>query len=112
MELTDDTIDGHKVISLAGRIDSTAAADFEEKLLPIIDKGTPTLILDFLRVQFISSAGLRVLLLAAKKAKSQHGKLLLCNMSPEVFEVFEISGFSAIFEIHHSMTEALAALKK
>lgn len=112
MEIKEDKIDGHVVVSLSGRIDSTAAVEFEEKLIEIIDRGVHVMVIDFLRVQFISSAGLRVLLLAAKKVKPYGGKLLLCDMSKDVREVFDISGFSSIFEIHENVTEAISAVKK
>jgi anti-sigma B factor antagonist len=112
MEIKVDKIDGNVVVSLSGRIDSTAAVEFEEKLIEIIDTGCHTMVVDFLRVQFISSAGLRVLLLAAKKVKPYGGKILLCDMSKDVREVFDISGFSSIFDIHENVTTATQSIKK
>lgn len=112
MEIKDDKIDGQVVISLSGRIDSTAAVEFEEKLIEIIDAGCHIMVVEFQHVQFISSAGLRVLLLAAKKVKPYGGKLLLCEMSKDVREVFDISGFSSIFEIHDTVNNAVASIKK
>ena len=70
------------------------------------------MVVDFQHVQFISSAGLRVLLLAAKKVKPYGGKILLSGMSKDVREVFDISGFSSIFEIHNSTDEAVNSIKK
>lgn len=110
MEISQDKVDGNVVVSLSGRIDSTAAVDFEEQLIQIIDQGTNVMVVDFLNVQFISSAGLRVLLLAAKKVKPYGGKLHLCNMSKDVREVFDISGFSSIFDIHTNVSEATQAI--
>lgn len=110
MEINQDTIEGKTVVSLSGRIDSTAAIEFEEQLISIIDQGYNTMVVDFLNVHFISSAGLRVLLLAAKKVKPYNGKLHLCNMSKDVREVFDISGFSSIFDIHHTVTDAVQAI--
>ncbi len=112
MEITEDKIDNQIVISLSGRIDSTAAVEFEEKLIEIIDKGNNTMIIDFQRIQFISSAGLRVLLLAAKKVKPYGGKIVLCEMSKDVREVFDISGFSSIFDIQDNVSSAVDAIKK
>ncbi|MCS5707907.1 STAS domain-containing protein [Candidatus Berkiella cookevillensis] len=111
MEISQDTVDGKVVVSLSGRIDSTAAVEFEEQLITIIDQGNNVMAVDFLNVQFISSAGLRVLLLAAKKVKPYGGKLHLCNMSKDVREVFDISGFSSIFDIHGSVSDAVQAIK-
>ncbi len=111
MEIKEDKIDSQIVVSLGGRIDSTAAVEFEEKLIEIIDKGNNTLIIDFKNIQFISSAGLRVLLLAAKKVKPYGGKIILCKMSKDVKEVFDISGFSSIFNIYDDVSDAIKAIK-
>lgn len=110
MEIKEDKVDGQIVIYLSGRIDTATAGEFEEKLIETIDKNNYTMIIDFLNVQFISSAGLRVLLLAAKKVKEQEGKILLSNMSEVVQEVFDVSGFSAMFEIHKNVSDAVKAL--
>jgi anti-anti-sigma factor len=111
MEIKEDKIDGQIVVSLSGRIDSTAAVEFEERLIQVIDTGCKNLVVDFLKIQFISSAGLRVLLLAAKKLKPYGGKVLLCNMSKDVREVFDISGFSTIFDIHETISDALKSIQ-
>ncbi len=112
MEIKEDKIDEQVIVYLSGRIDSTAAVEFEEKLIQIIDTGCYNMIIDFEKIQFISSAGLRVLLLAAKKVKPYGGKLIFCSMSKDVNEVFDISGFSSLFEIHSSASEAAATMKK
>lgn len=111
MEIKQDKVDDVTVVSLVGRIDSTAAQDFEEKLIEIIDSGINTLVLDFSEIKFISSAGLRVLLLGAKKVKPYGGKLVLAAMSQDVKEVFDISGFSSIFNIHENVNAAVSAVK-
>ncbi len=107
MEIKQDTVEGHTVISLAGQIDSTASKEFEETLVDIIDKGTHSMIVDFQSVKFISSAGLRVLLLAGKKVKPYGGKVVLCGMAKDVKEVFDISGFSSIFSIYSDVSESI-----
>ena len=107
MEIHEDAIDGNVVVGIGGQIDSTAAVEFEEKLVEIIDQGKNTMVIDFLKVKFISSAGLRVLLLAAKKVKPYGGKILLCNLSDDVKEVFDISGFSSLFNIYANVSEAI-----
>lgn len=111
MEIIEDIIDGQTVITLSGRIDSTSSSEFEKKLVSTIDAGTKSMVIDFLNVQFISSAGLRVLLLAAKKVKPYGGKVFLSNLSAGVKEVFDISGFSSLFSIFDSVQEAINSLK-
>jgi anti-sigma B factor antagonist len=112
MDISENKVDGQVVVALGGRIDSTAAVEFEEKLIKTIDAGARTMIVDFQKVQFISSAGLRVLLLAAKKVKPYGGKIILSGMSKDVREVFDISGFSSIFEIHDDTAAAVKAAAK
>jgi anti-anti-sigma factor len=92
-----------------GRIDSITGAAFEKDLLQQIDGGHRRLLLDFAEVQYVSSAGLRVVLLAAKRMKAVGGKLALCSLNPQITEVFEISGFARILDIHPSRDTALAA---
>lgn len=111
MEIKVEKVEGRVVVSLGGRIDSTAAIEFEDKLIEVIDSGSNSMIVDFEKVQFISSAGLRVLLLAAKKVRPYGGKLVLASMSKDVREVFDISGFSSIFDIQENLKAALQALK-
>ena len=107
MEITQTSVNGHVVLALGGQIDSTAAIDFEDQIVSLIASGTNNLIVDFTKVKFVSSAGLRVLLLAAKKVKPYGGKITLCNLSKDVREVFEISGFSALFSIYNSIDDAI-----
>jgi anti-anti-sigma factor len=93
-----------------GRIDSVTGPAFERDVLQQIDGGKRRLLLDFADLVYISSAGLRIVLLAAKKMKSAGGKLVLCSLNPQIAEVFEISGFSRILDIESSRDAALSAL--
>jgi anti-sigma B factor antagonist len=88
---------GITVFTIVGKIDSGTSGVLEKKLLAAIEEGEKNLLFDFSQVDYISSAGLRVLLLAAKKTAKMGGKTVLCALSPNVREVFDISGFSAIF---------------
>jgi len=110
IEIKEEKINNQVVIHLGGRIDSTSAIEFEEKLIEIIDTKCYTIVIDFINVQFISSAGLRVLLLAAKKVKPYNGQILLSSLSADVREVFDISGFSSIFGIHEDISSAISSL--
>lgn len=107
MEITQDSINGRLVLALGGQIDSTSAIEFEDKIVSLIANGTYHFIVDFSKVKFVSSAGLRVLLLAAKKVKPYSGKITLCNLSKDVREVFEISGFSNLFSIYENIDDAI-----
>ncbi len=89
-----------------GRIDSTTADDFHTALFSALDTGH-RVVVDFGKLQFISSAGLRVLLMAAKRVRKEKTELLLCQLDASHREVFEISGFLPLFTIHETVTDAL-----
>ena len=97
------------VIAPQGRLDSTTAPAFEKQLLEHL-AGQSNLILDFSALDFISSAGLRVLLMAAKRIGKDNGRFLLCEVSQPVREVLEISGFLGMIEVVGSRDEALAEM--
>jgi anti-anti-sigma factor len=93
-----------------GRIDSATGPAFERDVLQQIEGGHRRLLLDFVDLVYISSAGLRIVLLAAKRMKSAGGRLVLCSLNPQINEVFEISGFSRILDILPSRDAALSIL--
>lgn len=94
------------VISPAGRLDSNTAVTLEA-VLPTRVQSTATTILDLAGVAYVSSAGLRVLLKGAKMAKASGHTLILSGLSPSVQEVFDISGFSTIFQIEPDIEVAV-----
>ena len=85
-------------LKVCGRLDTVTAPQLEEKLWEEMG-GRKVVILDFTGLEYISSAGLRVLLSAHKAIKKQSGKLLVRNVSEEVREVFVITGFSEIMDL-------------
>jgi len=85
------------VISLEGRLDTTSSPELE-KALPDILNGTENLVFDLAKLDYISSAGLRVLLSVHKTMKKQ-GDMVIRNSSDDVKEVFEVTGFSDILNI-------------
>ena len=104
--MTDDVFE----LRPRGRIDSATGPAFEKDVLLQIDGGQRRLLLDFADLVYISSAGLRIVLIAAKRMKMVGGKLALCSLNPQIAEVFEISGFSRILDIHTSRDTALVTL--
>ena len=99
------------VVSPVGRIDQSSADAFKDALAPHLERctgGEDRLILDLSGLEYISSAGLRVLMLAAKQSKAQGGTLLLTGLQPLVQEIFEISRFTMVFGITPSLRDALA----
>lgn len=84
-------------IALEGRLDTTTAPQLEAELKSSLN-GIEELVLDFAKLEYISSAGLRVLL-AAQKVMSSQGSMKITNVASEIMEVFEITGFTDILTI-------------
>ncbi|NBS54157.1 anti-sigma factor antagonist [bacterium] len=95
------------VVQLQGKVDATSAPSVERALVGAIEQGEKTLVIDCASLDFISSAGLRSLLLAVKKMKAAGGQIALAALQPNVKEVFDISGFSSLFLIHGSKADAI-----
>lgn len=106
MNVVTERIGGATVVALTGRLDSSTSKDLDDHLSGIID-AAPVVVIDMGSLNYVSSAGLRILLKAAKQAKSRASKLMLCALHPHVREVFDISGFSSIFAIHADRSAAL-----
>lgn len=96
------------VVAPRGRVDSTTSGDLEHRLLDLLGSGQRRLVLDLAGIEYISSAGLRVLLLVAKRLKTERGDLVLCALTPAVRQVFELAGFLPIFQLEDSREAALA----
>jgi anti-anti-sigma factor len=111
MEIAHETSGDVVVARLAGRLDSNSAAAAEKHLTGLIGGATPRLVIDLSKLDYISSAGLRVLLLVARKIQQAHGRLALFGLAPGVREVFSISGFDTIFTVRDDAAAALAALR-
>ena len=95
------------VLNPLGRIDGTNAKAFEEALLGRIDAGDTQILMNFEGINYISSAGLRVLLMAAKRTSQSSGQLALCSVQDHIQEVFRFSGFAEIIPIHEDRPKAL-----
>ncbi|MGA9598814.1 MAG: STAS domain-containing protein [Methylocystis sp.] len=110
MDLTHEVSNGLLVISPKSRVDSGTAGAFEARCMSLISEGPTKVIIDFSDVDYISSAGLRALLIVGKKAKSLGGALTLCGLNGSVREVMAVSGFDTILGSHAGVSEAAAAL--
>jgi anti-sigma B factor antagonist len=98
---------GVTVVHFEGNLDTNTAPEAQEHLDDLASQGVEKILVDFESLDYISSAGLRVLLATAKKLRGSGGNLRLCNLNETVAEVFEISGFSTIFAVFPSEAEAL-----
>ena len=111
MEFAQEQAGDVVIAKLTGRLDSSAAQPAEESFVQVLAGGTPHLVIDLSNLEYISSAGLRVLLVVAKKVQQAQGKLVLFGLVPNVREVFSISGFDKIFSIRDDAASAVAAVR-
>ena len=91
-----------------GRVDGANALEFHEALEAAISPDDTGMVLDFEGISYISSAGLRVVLLVAKTLQKQKAKMAVCSLSESIREIFEISGFDKIIPVHGSRADAVA----
>lgn len=97
------------IVELTGRIDNATSATIEVSIASALDASPLALILDFSGVTFVSSIGLRVLLLTAKRCRKQNARLALHSVSPQIVELFALSGLKGFLPMYPSREAALAA---
>lgn len=108
MQLELRTLDDVLVLHLAGRLDSTSSPELEKVVNEQLAAGVQRLVFDLSELAYVSSAGLRVILLAGKKLRASKGKLVLVGLRDVVREVFEMSGFLMLFNVAETLDEGLA----
>ncbi len=101
-------LDAGVVITPVGRIDGSNAMNFQDVVLREVGSGKGALVVDLGSLDYISSAGLRVLLLAAKRMQGADRAFSLCNVRDHILEVLNISGFSEILTIHETFEQAFS----
>ena len=111
MEITVKTMNDVEIVFLNGRLDAYNSNLVENKLDELIDSGKIKMVADLSRVEYISSSGLRVMLSSLKKLNKLGGALKLSSLQPYVREVFEIAGFTQLFQIYDSEDEAVISFK-
>jgi anti-anti-sigma factor len=107
MEISEQKTDQCMVIGIRGRLDTTNYGILEKRLMELIDQHEARILVECSTMDYISSSGLRILLMALKKVTLAKGRFVLCGLQENIHEIFEISGFTSIFEIHPSMEDAL-----
>lgn len=98
------------VVTIGGRLDAVTAPEYEKSIRTLIESGNSHFVVDFDQLDYISSAGLRALLLMGKLLKEKDGQVCFANVKGNVRSVFDMSGFTALFKMENSVTEALSAL--
>lgn len=104
---------GVLIASVSGRIDHLASEEFAESIAPLLQRckhDKLPVLLDFSAVEYISSAGLRVLMIASRQAKAEKGVFAIAALQPLVQEVFAISRFNLIMPCYVSVEAACKVL--
>jgi anti-sigma B factor antagonist len=112
MDMVDKKLDNVNVLSLSGRLDAYSATEVEKKLDSLIEFGQNRLVIDLEKLEYISSSGLRVFLASLKKAKKGQGDIKLACMKPFIKEVFDIAGFSQLFNIFDTQEAAVSGFSQ
>lgn len=102
-----ELIEGAMVVTPRERIDSAVAPAFERLAMEAVDRARKRVIVDFAAIDYISSAGLRVVLVAAKASRTHNLAFVLCGMRPDVLKVFETTGLANILHIAADRSAAL-----
>jgi anti-anti-sigma factor len=110
LEVSNEVINNVLVVKLAGRLDGVTSKMFAEKTGAPDQAAFARIVLDCKELNYISSEGLRVMLMTAKRAKSLGGSMTLCGVNSSVNEVLEISGFGALFGVHPNVDKAVSAI--
>jgi anti-sigma B factor antagonist len=110
MEIIESKQNEINIFKLQGRLDSNTSPELEKKLAGAMESGARNMVLDFENLDYISSAGLRIILKTTKDLKRSDGALILCAMQDYVKEVFEIAGFDSFLPIVPTVDDALSKL--
>jgi anti-sigma B factor antagonist len=107
MDIIEKRLNEIIIFKLNGNLNSNTSPELEDKIFEAIKNESKNMILDFEDLDYISSAGLRVIMKTAKNLKQSEGMIVLCSMQDYVKEVFEIAGFDAYLSIASTMDDAL-----
>ena len=98
------------ILALSGQLDSKTAPELEREVGKALGKTGKALLFDFSELEFVASAGLRIVIMVGKRLAADGGAIALCGLNPSVREVFEISGFAKLFPILADRRAGLAKL--
>jgi len=107
MDLAEERQGDILILTIKGRLDAISSPTAEKHVFELINEGSNKLVLNLGGVEYLSSAGMRMLLSTTKKLKGQAGKLVLCSVTPNVMDVLKISGFDHVLDIVKTQQEAL-----
>ena len=99
------------VVTVGGRLDGVTSAIYEKNIRELIDGGALSLVVDMEELEYVSSAGIRGIMIMAKLIKEKNGQVCLANLKGNVRAVFNMCGITPLFKIEDSVAAALGTLK-
>lgn len=108
MEFSNNKTDNYYVVTVTGRLDAATAGEFEEQCDKWLYQDEIHIVVDMGGVEYISSAGLRIILISAKKLRAKGGDLFFCELKGMVADVFKMTGFAAMFQIFETRAQAIS----
>jgi anti-anti-sigma factor len=111
MKLVEEVTEDVTVVEAYGRLDSTTAKEFGDRLISLVQAGRSSLVVDLKNIAYISSAGFRALLIANRATAEHQGKLALCGVIGEVKRLFDIGNFNEEFLIYPTQAEGIGKLR-
>ena len=115
MEITHKGFNRVDLLTLAGRLDAASSPQFKQAIDALFEQGRFKIVLDLANLEYIASPGLRVLIEARKRARDfkltspESGDVRIANLPPRIQEVFDLTGFTSLFEIFTDVTEAVGS---
>lgn len=110
MEIQKERVGDACVVTATGRLDGIYSTAFAKEVGELITGDNPKILIDFAEIDFVTSAGIRAVLLLMNKAKASGAMFALCGVNDQVREVLDTSGLAAMLAIHPGRPEGLAAL--
>lgn len=95
------------ILNVSGRLDPSSVQDMETEVVKFLDSGEQKILFDFSELDYINSAGLRILIMTYQRLKGSGGKVGICSIKDYINEVFELSGFDKILTIYPGKGEAV-----
>lgn len=112
MQIKEEKQDGIVIVSIDEHLDTAASPQLEAHLIGLIEAGENRILVDCAALDYVNSAGLKVLLIAAKKLEAGHGHFALCTLTPGVLMVFETIGFTRIMKIATTRADGVQLLRE
>jgi anti-sigma B factor antagonist len=115
MEITHRRMNRVDLVEVSGRIDAATAPQLKQQIEALFEEGRYRIVLDLARLEYVSSPGLRVLIEARKRAREwkitdlEGGDIRIANLPPKIKEVFDLTGFTSLFEIYSDTVEAVGS---